>query len=100
MFKRFKSANSWFRTLKKNFYEVRNCRLLIEMRKDTMLSQINVSQNSRQMIDNTHNDFQPFACIMTERFDNTQMNNQTIISGKRVKISVEKRRHKIKQTNY
>ena len=23
------------------------------------------------MIDKTHNDFQPFACIMTERFDNT-----------------------------
>ena len=22
------------------------------------------------MIDNIHNDFQPFACIMTERFDN------------------------------
>ena len=38
---------------------------------DTMLSQVNASQNSRQMIDNIHNDFQPFACIMTERFDNT-----------------------------
>ena len=36
-----------------------------------MLSQVNTSQNSRQMIDNIHNDFQPFACIMTERFDNT-----------------------------
>ena len=35
----------------------------------TMLSQINASQNSRQMIDNTHNGFQPFACIMTERID-------------------------------
>ena len=23
------------------------------------------------MIDNIHNDFQPFACIMNERFDNT-----------------------------
>ena len=36
-----------------------------------MLSQVNASQNSRQMIDNIHNDFQPFACIMTERFYNT-----------------------------
>ena len=36
-----------------------------------MLSQVNASQNSRQMIDNIQNDFQPFACIMTERFDNT-----------------------------
>ena len=36
-----------------------------------MLSQVNASQNSRQMIDNIHNDFQPFICIMTERFDNT-----------------------------
>ena len=35
-----------------------------------MLSQVNASQNSRQMIDNIHNDFQPFACIMTEKFDN------------------------------
>ena len=41
------------------------------MRKDTMLSQVNASQNSQQMIDNIHNDFQPFACIMNERFDNT-----------------------------
>ena len=23
-----------------------------------------------QMIDNIHNDFQPFACIMTEKYDN------------------------------
>ena len=38
---------------------------------DTMLSQVNAPQNSRQMIDNIHNDFQPLACIMTERFDNT-----------------------------
>ena len=36
-----------------------------------MLSQFNASQNSRQMIDNIHNDFQPFTCIMTEKFDNT-----------------------------
>ena len=36
-----------------------------------MLSQVNASQNSRQMIDNIHNDFQSFACIMTEMFDNT-----------------------------
>ena len=28
-------------------------------------------KNSRQMRDNIHNDFQPFACIMTEKFDNT-----------------------------
>ena len=34
---------------------------------DTMLSQINASQNSRQIIGNTHNGFQPFACIMTEK---------------------------------
>ena len=38
---------------------------------DTMLSQVNASQNSRQMIDNIHNDFQPFVCIMIERFDNS-----------------------------
>ena len=36
-----------------------------------MLSQVNAIQNSQQMIDNIHNDFQPFDCIMTERFDNT-----------------------------
>ena len=34
-----------------------------------MLSQVNASQNSRQMIDNTHNGFQPFVCIMTEKLD-------------------------------
>ena len=36
-----------------------------------MLSQVNTSQNSRQMIDNIHNVFQPFTCIMTEKFENT-----------------------------
>ena len=35
----------------------------------TMLSQVNASQNSRQTISNTHNGFQPFACIMTEILD-------------------------------
>ena len=38
---------------------------------DTILSQVNALQNSRQMIDNIHSDFQTFACIMTERFENT-----------------------------
>ena len=33
-----------------------------------MLSQVNASQNSRQMISNIHNDFQSLACIMTDRF--------------------------------
>ena len=33
----------------------------------TMLSQVNSSQNSRQMIGNTHNGFHPFACFMTEK---------------------------------
>ena len=37
-----------------------------------MLSQVNASQKSRQTIENIHNDLQPFACIMTERFDNFQ----------------------------
>ena len=35
----------------------------------TMLSQVNALQNSRQTIDNTHNSFQPFSCIMTEMLD-------------------------------
>ena len=65
-----------------------------------MLSQVNASQNSRQMIDNIHNDFQTFAWIMTERFDNTQKINLTIISCKRVKKNFKKTQHKIKQTNY
>ena len=65
-----------------------------------MLSKVNASQNSWQMIDNIHNDFQPFACIITERFDNTQKFNLTIIIGKRVKKSAEIRQQKIKQTNY
>ena len=33
----------------------------------TLLSQVNASQNSWQMIGNTHNGFQPFAYIMTEK---------------------------------
>ena len=65
-----------------------------------MLSQANASQNSRQMIDNIYNDLQPFACIMTKRFDSTQKINLAIISGKRIKKNVKKRQLKIKQTNY
>ena len=65
-----------------------------------MLSQVSTSQNSRQMTGNIHNDLQPFACIITEKFNNTQKMNLAIISGKKVKKSVEKRQHKIKQTNY
>ena len=37
----------------------------------TMRNQVNVSQISRQMISNTHNGFQPFACIMAERVGDT-----------------------------
>ena len=33
----------------------------------TMMSQVNASQNSRQMTGNTHNGFQPFAFIMTKK---------------------------------
>ena len=58
---------------------------------DTILSQANASQNSWQMIDNIYNDLQPFACIMTNRFDSTQKINLAIISGKRIKKNVEKR---------
>ena len=50
-----------------------------------MLSQANASQNSWQMIDNIYNDLQPFACIMTKRFDSTQKINLAIISGKKKK---------------
>ena len=35
-----------------------------------MLSQVNAPQNSQQTIRNIHNDFHPFVCIMTKRFDN------------------------------
>ena len=38
---------------------------------DTMLSQVNTSQNSRQKIGNTHNGLQLLDSIITERFDNT-----------------------------
>ena len=48
---------------------------------DTILSQVNASQNLRQMIGNTHNSFQPLASIITEWLDNIQKFNLTIISG-------------------
>ena len=37
---------------------------------------------------------------MIKRFDSTQKINLAIISGKRILKNVEKRQHKIKQTNY
>ena len=65
-----------------------------------MLSQANASQNSRQMIDNIHNDFQPFACIMTERFDNIPKDQSKNYLREESKKSIEKSQHKIKQKNY
>ena len=67
---------------------------------DTMLSQVNAPENSWQQIANAHRGFQLLTSIITERFDNTLKINPTIISEKRVKKSVKKRQHKIKQTNY
>ena len=64
-----------------------------------MLSLVNASQNSRQMIDNIHNVFQPFACIMTERFDNTPKDQSNYYLREENKKNVEKRQHKIKQTD-
>ena len=65
-----------------------------------MLSQVNASQNSRQMIDNIHNDFQIFACIMTEKFDNTPKDQSNYYLREENLKNVEKRQHKIKQINY
>ena len=59
-----------FRTLK-TFRKSETADYLLKWKKDTMLSQVNASQNSWQMIDNIHNDFQPFACIIIDRFDHT-----------------------------
>ena len=41
---------------------------------EIILSQINTSQNSIRKIDNIYNDFQFLASIITERFDNFQIN--------------------------
>ena len=66
-----------------------------------MMSQVNASQNSRQMIDNIHNNFQPFACIMTERFENTsKYQSNYYLREENKNMNVEKRQHKIKQINY
>ena len=70
MFKQCKSAKG-SSELKKTFRKSETADCLLKWEKDTMLSRVNTSQNSRQMIDNIHNDFQPFSCIMTERLDNT-----------------------------
>ena len=71
MFKQCKSANSLFRTFKKLSGSQKLQIAYWNEKKTQKLSRVNASQNSRQMIDNIHNDFQPFSCIMTERFDNT-----------------------------
>ena len=41
---------------------------------DTILSQVNAPENSRQQIANTQSGFQPLASIITERFDSIQIN--------------------------
>ena len=58
---------------------------LLKWEKDAMLSQVNASQNSRQMIDNIHNCFLPLASIITERFDNTPKDQSNYNLRKRIK---------------
>ena len=41
---------------------------------DTILSQVNAPENSRQQIANTQSGFQPLASIITERLDSIQIN--------------------------
>ena len=41
---------------------------------NTILSQVNAPQNSRQQIANTQSGFQPLASIITERLDSIQIN--------------------------
>ena len=65
-------SQKFVQNIKKKFRKSETADCLLELETDTMLSQVNASQNSRQMIDNTHNNFQPFACIMSEKFDNNK----------------------------
>ena len=67
---------------------------------DTIQSQVNTLQNSRQMIANTYNDSWSLVSSITERLDNIHINGRKTISLKRIKRSVKKTLHKIKQTNY
>ena len=57
--------------LKINLQEVRHSDCQWRWDQDTMLSQVNESQNSQHSIGNTYSDFQPLANIITERLDNT-----------------------------
>ena len=66
-------------------------------KRDIILSQVDAAQNSRQVKRNIHNSFKPLASIIIERFDNPI--NLIFISEKRLKKSVKKRQHKIKQIN-
>ena len=52
------------------------------------------------MIDNIHNDFQPFACIMSERFDNTPKDQSNYYLREENKRESREETTKIKQINY
>ena len=60
---------------------------------DTILSQLNALENSRQLKSITQSGFHPLARIITERLDNIQM-NQIIASEKRLKKSVKRTQQK------
>ena len=49
------------------------------------MSQVNASQNSRQILSNTHNNFQPLTYIITEILIKSILKKRTIISGERLK---------------
>ena len=74
------------------------------MKLDTILNQVNAPENSRQQIGNTHSGLQHLANIITERLNNTQINESDSYLNKETKEecqkSVKKKQQKIKQTNH
>ena len=66
---------------------------------DTILSQVNAPENSRQQIANTQSGFQPLASIITERLDIIQVNESNNYLREETKEECKETQHKIKQTN-
>ena len=65
-----------------------------------MLSQFNALENSRQSIDNTHNNFHVLASITTEMLDNIQKDQSNFYFREESKKECQEEITQNKATNY
>ena len=77
-----RSSQQLVENLKKTYKKSEDSDCIWNEKQDTILSQVNARENSRQPIANTQRGDQPLAPFITKRLDSIQINYQIIILGR------------------